>query len=103
MELMYVELSPYMTEFEIDQVIQFMNTLSTSKFDINPTIDDCETQLRLIIGSDRYDEIKATWKEKNQPLCKRFGTKKYRRRSDGTLWDGLDDTDNPNDYEIFYN
>lgn len=99
---MTTELSPYMTEHEIDQVVSFMLTIQHSKWDINPTVEDSKTQLQLILGSDRFHEICKQWNSKNQKWLTVFGTKKYRHKVDKTYWDGLDETDNPDDYEIVW-
>ena len=97
-----VELSKYMNEFEIDQCVSFLETIEHSKYDINPSVEDSVSQLKLIIGSDRYNEYKRKWSLDNQHLTKKFGNKKYMRISDNSLWDGLDPEDNPKDYkEIF--
>lgn len=101
-ERMIVELSPHMTEMEIDQCLSFLETISSSKFDLNPTIDDCKSQLRLIVGSQRYEELVWRWTDANQPLLKEVGKKKFKRLSDGTLWDGLDPEDRPEEYKIIY-
>lgn len=97
-----MELSPYMTEHEIDVAINFMDTLKDTKFDINPTVTESITQLKIMLGGDRVDELISIWKSKNQKLLTVFGTRKYRHKQDKTIWDGLDDWDNPNDYEDFY-
>lgn len=99
---MVTELSPYMTEFEIDQIVSFMMTIKDSKWDINPTVEDSKTQLQLILGSDRFADICKQWNSKNQKWLTVFGTRKYRHKIDKTYWDGLDDTDNPEDYEIVW-
>ena len=99
---MCTELSPYMTELEVDQVVSFMLEIQHSKWDINPTVDDSKTQLQLILGSDRFAEICKQWNKKNQKWLTVFGTRKYKHKVDGTYWDGLDDTDNPEDYETVY-
>ena len=102
---MTTELSPYMTEFEIDQIVEFMVKLKDTKYDINPSIEDSKTQLRLILGSERYEEIVMQWKLKNQQILSSFGTLKYKNKkdpSDKTLYDGLDDTDDPKDWEKIY-
>lgn len=102
---MVVELSKYMTELEIDSCVEFMIKISDSKFDINPSIEDCKTQLKLILTTDRYTEIVEKWKVDNQKILTVFGTKKYKSKidkSDKTLYDGLDSTDNPDDYEVIY-
>lgn len=51
---MTVELSPYMTEYEIDQCISFMQTLQDTKHDINPSAEDCKTQLQIMFGRERF-------------------------------------------------
>jgi len=99
---MCTELSKYMSEFEVDQVIEFMSKIQGSKWDINPTIEDSKTQLQLILGRERYEEIVMKWKKDNQKLLSMFGRLKYQRKSDGTMWDGLDDEDLPDDYEKVY-
>ena len=105
MNKMVTELSLYMTENELDRCMDFMFTIEDSKFDINPTVTDCKTQLKLILGSDRYDEIVENWKKNNQKLLSVFGTLKYKSKldsSDRTLYDGLDPTDDPKDWEKVY-
>lgn len=102
---MTTELSPYMTEIELDKCIGFMNTLRDTKNDINPSVEDCKTQMQIMFGSDRYNEIVWQWKQKNQKLLSVFGTLKYRNKkdpTDKTLYDGLDPEDNPDDYEKVY-
>lgn len=99
---MTTELSPYMTEFEIDQVVEFMFKIQHSKWDINPTVEDSKTQLQLILGVERFAEICKQWNSKNQKWLTVFGTRKYRHKTDKTYWDGLDETDNPEDYEIVW-
>lgn len=101
-EKMYTELSPYLNEIEQDKCLDFMITIENSKYDINPTIDDCKTQMRLILGGDRYDEIVQKWKQDNQKVLSIYGRLKYRYRKDGTMWDGLDPEDDPQDYEKVY-
>ena len=99
---MCTELSPYMTELEVDQVVSFMLEIQHSKWDINPSVEDSKTQLQLILGSDRFAEICKQWNRKNQKWLTVFGTRKYKHKVDGTYWDGLDDTDNIEDYEVVW-
>ena len=99
---MTTELSPFMTEHEIDQCISFMHTLVDTKYDINPSPEDCKTQLQIMLGSDRFLELTQKWGQKNQKFLSVFGTLKYRLKSDGSYWDGLDETDNEEDYEKVY-
>ena len=105
MNKMVTELSVYMNETELDRCMDFMFQIETSKFDINPTVGDCKTQLKLILGSDRYDEVVEKWKQNNQKILSVFGTLKYKNKkdtTDKTLYDGLDPEDDPNDFERIY-
>ena len=105
MNKMVTELSVYMNDIELDKCMDFMFTIETSKFDINPTVTDCKTQLKLILGSDRYEEIVDKWKQNNQKLLSVFGTMKYKNKldtTDKTLYDGLDPEDNPDGWEKVY-
>ncbi len=99
---MVTELSPHMTEIEIDQCISFMHTLVDTKNDINPSPEDCKTQLQIMFGRDRFTEMTKAWGQKNQKFLSVFGTLKFRLKSDGSYWDGLDETDNIEDYEKVY-
>ena len=105
MNKMVTELSLYMSEIELDRCMDFMYQIEDSKFDINPTVSDCKTQLKLILGSDRYDEIVDKWKSNNQKILSVFGTLKFKSKldpSDKTLYDGLDPEDEPQDWEKIY-
>lgn len=105
MNKMVTELSIYMSETELDRCMDFMFTIENSKFDINPTVSDCKTQLKLILGSDRYDMIVEQWKSNNQKILSVFGTLKYKNKkdiTDKTLYDGLDPEDDPLDWEKIY-
>ena len=105
MNKMVTELSLYMTDMELERCMDFMYQIEDSKFDINPTVSDCKTQLKLILGSDRYDEIVNQWKQNNQKILSVFGTLKFKNKidpNDKTLYDGLDPTDNPEDWEKIY-
>lgn len=99
---MCTELSPYMTETEVDSVVSFMLEIQHSKWDINPTVEDSKTQLQLILGSDRFSEICKQWNSKNQKWLSVFGKRKYKHKLDGSYYDGLDPEDNPNDYDIVW-
>lgn len=98
MNKMVTELSPYMNETELDQCMDFMYQIEDSKFDVNPTVSDCKSQLQLILGSDRYQEVVDSWKQHNQKILSVFGTLKYKEKSTGKLYDGLDPED---DIELF--
>lgn len=99
---MFRELSLYMNQFEIDQIVDFMYEIEDSKFDINPSISDTETQLQIILGKDRYREIVDEWKKNNQTILTKFGTLKYQCKKTNELFDGLDPTDDPNDFNKVY-
>jgi hypothetical protein len=99
---MVTELSPFMTELEIDQCISFMFTLKDTKNDINPSPEDCKTQLQLMFGRDRFLELTQQWGVKNQKFLSVFGSLKYKDKRTGEYYDGLDETDNSEDYEKVY-
>ena len=99
---MTTELSPFMTEIEIDQCISFMHTLSDTKNDINPSPEDCKTQLQIMFGRDRFLEMTKAWGQKNQKFLSVFGSLKFKHKATGDFYDGLDETDNPEDYEKVY-
>jgi hypothetical protein len=99
---MCTELSPFMTEIEIDQCIMFMHTLTDTKYDINPSPEDCKTQLKIMLGSDRFLELTQQWGVKNQKFLSVFGSLKFKEKSTGKFYDGLDETDNVEDYEKIY-
>lgn len=95
-------LGPYLNQFEVDQCIDFMYAIEQSKHDVNWSISDAKTQMIIILGEERYHEAVEEWKKHNQKLLSVFGTLKYKRISDGSLWDGLDPDDNPDEYTKIY-
>ena len=99
---MVTELSPFMNEIEIDQCISFMHTLTDTKNDINPSPEDCKTQLQIMFGRDRFLELTQQWGKKNQKFLSVFGALKYKEKATGKFFDGLDETDNVEDYEKVY-
>ena len=99
---MVTELSPYMTEIEIDKCIDHMYILEHSIGDSNPSVADCKTQLQLMLGSERFLDICKAWNAKNQKWLTSFGKLKYKKISDGSYWDGLDPEDNADEYEKVY-
>ena len=99
---MVTELSPFMNEYEIDQCISFMHTLQDTKNDINPSPEDCKTQLQIMFGRDRFLELTQQWGVKNQKFLSVFGSLKYKEKATGKFYDGLDETDNTEDYEKVY-
>ena len=102
LDIMVAQLSPYLNQFEMDRILDFMYTIDNSEFEINYTVDDASSQLSIILGPERYQEIKIRWSKNNQPLVKDVGTKKYMEISTGKLYDGLDPTDNIKDYIEIY-
>jgi hypothetical protein len=102
---MTIELSKYMTEKEIDACITFMEKIKDSKFDTNPSVTDCKTQMEIMFTRDRVKQLIMLWNADNQKLLTVFGKLKYKNlkdTSDKTLYDGLDPTDNETDYEKVY-
>jgi hypothetical protein len=101
---MTVELGKYMTPMEMDMCIDFMDTLKDTKYDINPSVEDCKTQMQIMFGKERFHDLVMQWSQENQKLLTVFGKMKYRKK-DGTdkiAYDGLDAWDNPEDYEKIY-
>jgi hypothetical protein len=99
---MVTELSPHMTEMEIDSCIAYMHTLKDTKYDINPSPEDCKTQLQIMFGQERFLEMTQAWSKKNQKFLSVFGELKYKDKSTGIIYDGLDPEDNVEDYEKVY-
>jgi hypothetical protein len=102
---MVSELGPFMNVFEVDKCVDFMYTIEHSKYDINPSISDCKTQLQIILGSDRYEQVVSEWKKYNNKFVTQFGTLKFKSKldpTDKTLYDGLDPEDNPDEWEKVY-
>jgi hypothetical protein len=102
LDRMVLELGKYMTPTEIDIAVDLINTLSDSKYDINLTEDDAASQLKILLGSERYHQLKTLWSKDNQHLLKDVGVKKFLRKVDNKLFDGLDESDNPEDYMEVY-
>jgi hypothetical protein len=99
---MITELSLYMMPIELDRCQSFLFHCEQGNFDTNLTIGDMESQLKIILGSERYHMIKESWRENNQKILSVFGQKKFKHKKTGELYDGLDDGDNPQDYEKVY-
>ena len=99
---MVTELSPFMTDIEIDSCIAYMHTLKDTKYEINPSPEDCKTQLQIMLGSDRFLELTQQWGKKNQKFLSVFGSLKFKEKATGKYFDGLDETDNVDDYEKVY-
>ena len=99
---MVTELSPYMTDIEIDKCVEQMFILEHSVNDSNPSVEDCKTMLQLTLGSERFLDICKEWNKKNQKWLTVFGKLKYKCKSTGAYYDGLDPEDNEDDYEKVY-
>ena len=102
MNRMVTELSLYMHPIELDKCMDFMWTLESGEFDTNMSVSDCEWQLKLILGSERYEIIREKWKADNTRLMSVYGKLKYKCKKDGKVYDGLDDEDLESDYEKVY-
>ena len=102
MNRMVTELSLYMHPIELDKCMDFMWTLESGEFDTNMSVDDCEMQLKIILGSERYEMIRDKWNNDNQKLLSVFGKLKYKSKIDGKVYDGLDEEDLETDYEKVY-
>lgn len=98
LDRMIAELSKYMNEFEIDQSVELLSTLSTSKWDVNLSPTDAAVQLKMMLGSHRYEYIKAMWAKDNSHLINN-GRTKYIHKETKVIYDGLDPEDNPLDYD----
>ena len=101
LDRMIVEFSKYLGPFELDVCLEFLEKISDSKWDVNWSEDDAATQMKLMLGNDRYKELKIQWGKDNQHLLKNVGTIKY-LGLDGVYYDGLDPEDKIEDYTITY-
>lgn len=102
MNRMVTELSLYMNPIELDKCMDFMWTLESGEFDTNMSVGDCEWQLKIILGSERYEMIRESWKENNSKLMSVYGTLKYKCKKTNKVYDGLDPEDDEKDYEKVY-
>ena len=102
LDKMITELSTHMRDDEVDKCIGFLHTLKDTKIDVNWTATDAKTQICIMLGSDRFQELAEKWSAKNQKFLTVFGTLKFKRKSDKTLWDGLDEEDKVEDYDKVY-
>ena len=102
MDKMVTELSLYMSPFELDRCMDFLWTCEQGNFDTNLSVTDCATQLKLILGSERYFEIQETWSQKNQKILSVYGKLKYKCKKTSKVYDGLDAEDKETDYEKIY-
>jgi hypothetical protein len=102
MNRMVTELSLYMNPIELDKCMDFMWTLEQGEFDTNMSVGDCEMQLKIILGSERYEMMRDKWKENNSKLMSVYGTLKYKCKKTNKVYDGLDPEDDEKDYEKVY-
>ena len=102
MNKMVTELSPYMNPIELDSVLEFMFVLEKGEFDTNMSVGDCEMQLKLILGSERYEMIREKWQNDNTKLMSVYGTLKYKCKKTSKVYDGLDPEDKETDYDKIY-
>ena len=98
LDRMIVEFSKYLGPLELDVCLDFLDKVSDSKLERNWTEEDAATQMKIMLGEERYIELKLQWGKDNQHLLKNLGTKKYYSPKDNKYYDGLDPEDNPNDY-----
>ena len=102
LDRMIVEFSKYLGPIELDVCLEFLEKVSDSKLERNWTEEDAATQMKILLGEERYIELKRHWGKDNQHLLKNVGNKKYFRPTDNTYWDGLDPEDKPEDYIEVY-
>jgi hypothetical protein len=102
LDRMIVEFSKYLGVFELDVCLEFIEKIKDSKWDVNWSEEDAATQMKLMLGNERYKELKIQWGKDNQHLLKNTGVTKYKRISDNSLWDGLDPEDILTDYVVIY-
>lgn len=101
LDRMILEFSKYLSELEMDICLEFLDKIKDSKYDVNWSESDAATQMKMMLGEERYRTLKLEWGKDNQHLLKDVGTIKYRGR-DGVLYDGLDPEDKLEDFEIVY-
>ena len=102
MNKMVTELSLYMHPIELDKCMDFLWTLEQGEFDTNMSVGDCEVQMKLILGSERYEMMREEWGQNNQKLMSIYGTLKYKCKKTSKVYDGLDPEDKETDYEKVY-
>ena len=102
MDKMITELSLYMHPIELDKCMDFLWTCEQGNFDVNLSVTDCVTQLKLILGSERYSMIQEKWSQSNQKILSVYGTLKYKCKKTSKIYDGLDADDEVTDYEKIY-
>ncbi len=101
LDRMIVEFSKYLGPIELDICLDFLEKVSDSKLERNWTEEDAATQMKIMLGEERYIELKLRWGKDNQHLLKNLGNKKYLGK-DGVYYDGLDPEDNPQEFVEVY-
>lgn len=101
LDRMILEFSKYLSELEMDICLEFLEKIQDSKWDVNWSESDAATQMQLMLGNDRYKELKLLWGKDNQHLLKNLGKVKYLGK-DGVYYDGLDPEDKPEDFKEVY-
>lgn len=101
LDRMILEFSKYLSELEMDICLEFLEKIKDSKWDVNWSEEDAATQMKMMLGEQRYKDLKKQWGKDNQHLLKNFGTIKYQGK-DGVLYDGLDPEDKLEDFTIVY-
>jgi len=102
MDRIVTEFSLYLHPIEVDKCLAFLWTCEQGEFDQNLSVGDCETQLKIILGSERYEMVREKWNADNQKLLSVFGTLKYKCKKTKKVYDGLDPEDKETDYEKIY-
>ena len=102
LDSMVAELSAHLTEIEIDLLVDSMGKLSTSKYDVNFSVQDAKNWIVDTIGRERYERAVLKWSAVNQKTLTAFGKMKYKCVKTNELYDGLDPEDNPVDFEKIY-
>lgn len=101
LDRMIVEFSKYLGPLELDVCLDFLDKVSDSKLERNWTEEDAATQMKIMLGEERYIELKLCWGKDNQHLLKNLGSKKYLGK-DGVYYDGLDPEDKPEEFVEVY-
>jgi len=101
-EFILSQLGPYMMSGEVDAILDFLYELENTKYSVSFTAHQAESQMRLILGSDRYTEIVLEWSERNQKYLKQFNNKYFQHTTTKKLKKTLDELDDPTEFKDFY-
>ena len=102
MDKIVTEFSLYLHPIEVDKCLHFLWTCEQGEFDQNLSVSDCEMQLKIILGTERYEMVREQWNADNQKILSVFGTLKYKCKKTSKVYDGLDPEDDEKDYEKIY-